>query len=339
MATMADVARRADVSISTVSYALSGARPVSEETRRRIEAAMEDLGFEPNVLARGLARARSNIIALVFPEGDHGIDLTGIEILMAAANRARRRGYHALLWTDDTDVTEAAPRLARQGLVDGVLMLEIRTVDDRVAALRSAGIPFALIGMTGDHSDVPFVETDVEQMTITAVRHLHETGHEVIGYVGVERADTDQGSSLTNRVVEGMLAAGERFGVRIHPFICEPTPAAGVRAVHSFARIRPRITAVVGMNEPATAGVLAGAAEIGWQVPDELSVVALMSSCRAAEMAHPQLTTVSPEPGRLGECGVDVLIDRLEGGSRGTRQVFVPTRLTVRGSSRPRKRA
>jgi len=92
--TMLEVARRANVALSTVSYALNGTRPVSEATRRRILQAMAELGYQPHALARGLASKRSRIIALLFPALPRGFGATELEFVTAAAEAAQGRGYH-----------------------------------------------------------------------------------------------------------------------------------------------------------------------------------------------------------------------------------------------------
>src|SRR5664280_3559402 len=96
--TMLDVARRANVALSTVSYALNGTRPVTQETRLRIWQAMDDLGYQPHALARGLASKRSRIIALLFPALPRGFGATELEFVTGAAEAAQSRGYHLVLW-------------------------------------------------------------------------------------------------------------------------------------------------------------------------------------------------------------------------------------------------
>ena len=95
---MADVARAAGVSRSTVSYVLSGARPISEATRERIIRVMRELDYTPNVLAQGLAGKRAGIIALLHPPGEQGLNLTEFEYIQTAAEQVRADGYHLLLW-------------------------------------------------------------------------------------------------------------------------------------------------------------------------------------------------------------------------------------------------
>jgi DNA-binding LacI/PurR family transcriptional regulator len=110
------------------------------------------------------------------------------------------------------------------------------------------------------------------------------------------------------------------------------TPDAGARVLEDLVEGSPDVSAIVTMNSPATAGILAAAANHGLRVPQDLALVALLTAARAAELFSPPLTTVTPSTAFLGELAVDVLIDELEGRSRPL-QRMVPGELTVRASS------
>ena len=137
--TMLEVAKRANVALSTVSYALNGTRPVSEETRLRILQAMAELGYQPHALARGLASKRSRIIALLFPALPRGFGATELEFVTGAAETAQRLGYHLVLWPTEIHAVSELQQLVRQSLVDGVLVMEVRLRDERIELLREIG--------------------------------------------------------------------------------------------------------------------------------------------------------------------------------------------------------
>ena len=124
MPTMQDVAKHAGVAVMTVSYAINGTRPISEETRQRIFAAMEEMGYRPNVLARGLASKRSRIVALLLPAAKRGLGLTELEFVMSATEVARENGYHLVLWPTEIRDPRALQQLMQRGLVYGVIVLE-----------------------------------------------------------------------------------------------------------------------------------------------------------------------------------------------------------------------
>ncbi len=150
MATMQDVATLAHVSLSTVSYAINNTRPISAATRERIERAMVELDFRPNAIARSLASRRSRIIALTFPGIENGLGSTVMEFVTSAAEAARARGYHLVVWPYAPSQAEEMREMSRDGLTDGVIIMEVRRDDPRVRVLDAAGIPLTMIGRADD---------------------------------------------------------------------------------------------------------------------------------------------------------------------------------------------
>ena len=171
MPTMHDVARRAKVSISTVSYAINGTRPISEETRQRIFAAMEELGYQPHALARGLASKRSRILALLFPTSERGMGSTDLEFIIGAADTARELGYNLVLWTSEINDEVELRQLLQQGLVDGVVLMEVHLHDTRIDYLRAVDFPFSIIGRCADLTGIAYADIDFEQ-TVRRRRNL-----------------------------------------------------------------------------------------------------------------------------------------------------------------------
>src|SRR5215213_4478086 len=193
MATMADIAAKAGVSLSTVSYALSGKRPVSEETRRRILAAMEELDYQPHALAQGLRSRRSHTIALLFPASlAKGLIETQLEFVTSAAEVASERGYGLLLWTSPTDNRELLD-MTRRGIIDGLILMEIRLHDPRVAMLKKMDYPFVMIGRCKDNDGLDFVDLDFDHALRTCISHLVELGHEHIVLINYGAALLDSG--------------------------------------------------------------------------------------------------------------------------------------------------
>ena len=138
MVTMRDVAERAGVSIATVSFLLNDTKPVTPATRARIEQAMAELGYRRNVVARALASRRTRIIAMAYPALEHRFGMSTAEFFTAAAERARAQEYHLVLWPVGNDGVELRELLG-QGLVDGVVLMEVQLADPRVEVLRETG--------------------------------------------------------------------------------------------------------------------------------------------------------------------------------------------------------
>ena len=194
MATMQDVARRANVAVSTVSYALSGARPVAPQTAARIRAAMDELHYQPNAMARGLASRRSRTLAMTFPRFDTAMGETVFEIVRGAQKGAAEEGYALAVWPlEEERAGEGLVGLVRQGKADGVLLVEVEMADRRVAALSRARLPFVMVGRTARPAGIAHIDIDFERTVDDAVGALHRLGHRRIAFVGRPAAQAAAG--------------------------------------------------------------------------------------------------------------------------------------------------
>src|ERR1700759_2228223 len=243
--TMGEVARLAGVSSSTVSYALTGARPISQATRDRIRHAMDDLGYTPNAFARGLKSKRSKILALLFPRYGRDLGLSSMEYILGASDHAQDRGYHLLLWTTDADALDDLAQLAGQGLVDGVLMMEVRLQDPRISVLRKAGLTFAMIGRTSDQTGIDFADTDFDHCARGAVQHLTSLGHRHLGFVNLSEQAVESGRANAVRLHAGVMRAVEEAGAHVHELTCASTGEAGREAFARLVAADPDATAVI----------------------------------------------------------------------------------------------
>lgn len=333
MATISDVARVAGVSISTVSYSVTGTRPISAATRKRIEKAMRDLGYTPNALARGLKSKRSRIIALSFPSQTANIDLTGLEYILAASNHAQELNYHLLLWTTEVDAPADLRRLIRQNLVEGVLILQVKLQDPRIKVLADAGLPFTMIGRTAEVDGLDFVGTDFDQCARVAVKHLFDLGHRNIGFVNLPRDIVDTGLRAPVRVQAALTRATKKAGMSVITLFCQNSHEAGKEAFRNFLAQDPNITAVICLNEQTAPGIMDGALEHGWRIPADFSVVSILMAAKVAQMSTPPMTTVSASAVEICRIGVETLIHRLDGTTDAPIQQLVPGELVVRGTS------
>jgi DNA-binding LacI/PurR family transcriptional regulator len=334
---MLDVAKRAGVSISTVSYVLSGTRPVSEKTKKLIFDTMEALGYQPHALARGLASKRSRIIALLYSVPERGIGLTEIEFVTNAAEAAMENGYHLVLWTSEMNNPHHLKQLAGQGLVDGMILMEVRADDERVRFLRRSGIPFTLIGRCEDVRELSYADIDFDQTTREAVLHLAGLGHSEVAFLNQSREVFDSGYGPAVRAHRGFLAAAESAGIKGMTLFCHAAPTHGYETCAELLRRQPDLTALVAMNDRAIPGVMQAVADRGWRIPEDFSLLSIVSSARAAELSMPPLTTMDAPSRELGRLGVEHLIGQLEDGKLPKPQVLVPTRLVERGSTGPRR--
>ncbi len=338
MPTMIDVAKRAGVAVSTVSYALNGTRPISEETRQRIFAVMEELGYRPHALARGLASKRSRIIALLFPAPERGLGFTELEFVTNAADAARENGYHLILWPSEMHDPNELRQLTQQGLVDGMIVMEVRLHDERIDLLREIGFPFSMIGRCADTTGIGCVDIDFEQTVQEAVNYLADLGHTHIAFLNQSQSVFDSGYGPAVRAQARFEQVVQTAGLKGITRFCHTAPRAGYEAFNDLLAECSNLTALVAMNERAVPGVMQAIADRDWRIPDDFSLIVIVSSARMAEMMMPPLTTADAPTAELGRLGAELLIQQLEAQEQSALQVLVPCRLVVRSSSGPCRR-
>jgi DNA-binding LacI/PurR family transcriptional regulator len=332
---MLDVAKRANVALSTVSYALNNTRPVSDETRQRIFKAMEELGYRPHALARGLASKRSRIIALLFPAPERGLGITELEFVTTAADAARENGYNLILWPSEMHDPEELRLFAQQGLVDGVIVMEVRLNDERINLLREIGFPFSMIGRCADTDGLGYTDIDFERTMQEAVAYLAGLGHKHIAFLNQSQSSFNSGYGPVVRTQAEFPKAIQTAGVEGISRFCRPAPQAGYEACKELLAECPDLTALITMNERAVPGVMRALADRNWRIPDDFSLVVIASSARMAEMMTPPLTTSDIPVAELGRLGVELLIQQLEVEEREALHELIPCRLVVRGSTGP----
>jgi DNA-binding LacI/PurR family transcriptional regulator len=341
MATMNDVAKLAKVSVSTVSYVLTGTRPISQRTRDKVLAAMLELDYQPNAMARGLASRRSTLIGLMLPMDERGgLSATETDFVTGAAGAASEAGYHLMLHPVAANDLDSLRQLASRRLLEGALLMEVRLADERVKVLRQLGVPLVLIGRTEDTTGIPYVDIDFDQTVRDAVSHLVELGHRRIIYVNHSPGSIDRGYGPARRTQDAFLSAMNSHGLVPLMIAAEDTAAGGRAAIGTALAQAPDLTAVLAMNESAVFGMLGELAERGLRVPDDVSVVSMVTSSPVAELATPALTAMTSPGSRMGRIAVEVLLaglpDRHSDGPDGTtpvHQQLLPCALEVRGTT------
>ncbi|MDO4900798.1 LacI family DNA-binding transcriptional regulator [Actinomyces sp.] len=313
MATMQDVARQANVAVSTVSYALSGARPVAPETARRIRAAMKELNYQPNAMARGLASRRSQTLAMTFPSFDTAMGETVFEIVRGAQREAARNGYNLAVWPlEEAEAGTELVALVRQGKADGVLLVEVEMNDPRVAALKRARLPFVMIGRTADPEGLAYVDIDFERTVDDAVAELFRLGHRRIAFIGRPAAQAQTGYGPAVRGRRGYELAAKGRGLTPLAYDCDASPHAGQAMARTLMGRGEPPTGVVVMNDLAALGLLAGLHNMGLRVPQDVSVVGAVSSPTLGAMTVPALTTTHAPGERMGAFAARALLAILD---------------------------
>ena len=338
MVTMNDVARRAGVSLSTVSYALTGARPISEATRERVLAAMAELDYHPNAMARGLASNRSRILGLSLPMQQRGLGATETAFVTGATQEAGRAGYHLVLSPNLAEDPDGLRRLVSERMLDGALLMEVEMRDQRVRLLQESDVPFVLIGRTEDTDGLSYVDIDFDRTVRDAVDHLVGLGHRSIVYVNHSEAAIQSGygpALRTQAVFDEVMREHDLESLMIP---AGDSAEEGRLAIREALTRRPELTAVVAMNENALFGILGELAARGLRVPEDVSVVSMVTSPQVADLATPALTTLTSPGSTLGRLAVEALVRAISGEAVDAHQDLVACDLEVRGSTGPAPR-
>ena len=324
-ATIADVAAQAGVSRSTVSYALSNKRPISDETRQRIQQAIEELGFRPNSVAQRLASGGNGknigfVLPLVAPE------MTGLEmkLIAGAASVINHADYNFILLAHADRDPENLVRFARSGLVDGFILLEVYMHDERVEFLQSEGIPFVLIGRCEDNTGLTYVDVDIEYGMEQNFSHLVALGHQSIAYL--YKDDTDYGFSV--RSLREYKAACQRHNLppRIHP--CALSPEDGESAMNTLLTQHPDISAAIIWSDIPTLGVVQAIHATGRNIPEDFSIICQEHSI-ISDLASFVPAIIDIRAGEMAAQAAKLMIDLLEERPIVQHEVLIPPKLIL----------
>jgi DNA-binding LacI/PurR family transcriptional regulator len=332
MVTLAEVAKAAGVSPSTVSYVLSGKRSISEPTRQRVEEAINELGYHPNAGARALAGKRSHIIALVVPLRTDVYVPIMMEIAISVTMAARQFGYDVLLITND-EGPDGVRRVARSGLADGVILMDVQLDDPRIAVLRETGTQAALIGLPRDARGLACVDHDFARAGALCAEHLAGLGHREVAFIGYSPAVYQRHSGYAERTLTGFQEAAQELGLRVLHRPCEGTYESTAGALSRILADRPGTTGFVVQNEGAIGPLLSLLRTSGRVVPEDASVVALCPE-PLADQFSPRLTAVTGPARDLGTRAVELVMSRLDGRPTDEVTLLTPV-LTPRESSGP----
>ncbi|WP_030943459.1 LacI family DNA-binding transcriptional regulator [Streptomyces sp. NRRL S-646] len=333
MVKITDVARHAGVSPSTVSYALSGKRPISEETRQRVEEAIRELGYRPHAGARALASSRSNVLALVIPLRA-GIHVPVVmQFAVSVVTTARKHDHDVLLLTQE-EGEDGLRRVADTALVDALIVMDVQLREPRLPLLRSLERPSVLIGFPADSEGLTCIDLDFKAAGEACVEHLARLGHRVVALVGSPPEVYVRQTAFAQRVVQGFTAAADRSGLSssVHP--CEASPAAARLVAEQLLREHPALTGVVVHNEPLLEPLIEAFEQLGLRVPGDLSVTAICPD-ELAESVRVPVTSVALPSAEVGERAVELLMKKL-GGNAVPEATLLPPRLTERASTAPR---
>lgn len=326
--TISDVARAAGVAQSTVSYALSGKRSVSEEVRRRIQDTIAELGYEPHAGARALASRRSQIVGLVMPLRRGVYVPILMEFAAAIVTEARAHDHDVLLLTGDAD-TDGLRRVANGSLADAVILMDVEEEDPRIPSLRELGRPSVLIGLPEDHDDLVCTDLDWAAAGRIGVEHLVALGHRRIGLLGQPPEVYERHTGFAQRFLRGLRDAADEHDVDAASQPCEATFGDVRRGLDRLDEALSGLTCLIVHNEAVMPLLLEELAARQIAVPGDLSVVSVEPDSMVR--LYP-LSAVTIPVDDIGRSAVHLVMRQLEGHTVMS-STLLPPRLVDHGST------
>lgn len=322
--TLADVARAAGVSKMTVSNVINNKPGMTEETRRRVQGAVEATGYAVNPAARALSGGRSNLIGVITPRLNWSFVA---EILHGASVTAEAAGLNLAIFTTASNAALERERATLlRTLADGVLLV-IPSSDER--EVFGDAVPVVTLGAQGPRT----VQVDNHTGAGLAARHLIGLGHRRVAHIRGQHNHLRDASERE----DGFRAALGEAGLELPPAYFQGgdfSEEGGERAARLLLTLPEPPTAIFAANDHSAIGAMRAAQALGLRVPGDLSVIGF-DDIHAAAFTDPPLTTIRQPLEQMGATAVRLLIDLIRGAEPDELHVRFPATLAPRRSTAP----
>nr|WP_231116171.1 LacI family DNA-binding transcriptional regulator [Motilibacter rhizosphaerae] len=326
--TIGDVASHAGVSVATVSKVINGRYGVAAATAAKVQAVIDELGYESSLVARSLRSHKTNVIGILVAD----LEPFSTELLKGASRAIHGSGYELVVYSAGGLAVDSVGwekrYLSRLGgtLIDGAVLVTPTVVE------ADAAIPLVAVDPHRGRSGLPMVDSDNRRGARLATEHLLGLGHRRIGFLA-GRPDLE---SAEQRAL-GYRQALEAHGIPLDPDLVQIgayEQELSADAARALLTLPDRPTAVFAANDRSAIETLEMARVLGIAVPSELSVVGF-DNIPESVMAEPPLTTVNQPIQDMGRMAVELLLELLGGASPAQTHLTLPTDLVLRSSTAP----
>jgi LacI family transcriptional regulator len=329
MAKLVDVARRAGVSVGSVSRVINEHPTVSPATRERVEAAVRELGYVPNAIAGSLRSRRSKTIGLIIP------DVTNpffSELALHVERSAAAAGYNVILGNSDNSAERQKHYLRALAVrrVDGIILVPAREIGP------SFEFEIPVVGVDREVVGRQFVASDNRAGAKSAIEYLHGLGHRLIACVAGPK-DLPNAQERRIGYEDVALPILRSAGVDPSAYIVSADFSydSGYAATRRLMDVAPRPTAIFASSDQQAIGGLRAAADLGLAVPGDLSIVGF-DDIPLANLVMPRLTTVGQPVAKIGVLAMQILLDLFSGAAAPRRRRhLLATSLQIRQSCAP----
>jgi LacI family transcriptional regulator len=328
--TIKDIAKRAGVSIATVSYVVNNSRVVSPEVRGRVEKAINELGYHPDINARSIKTQRTSTIGLIIPDNANPFFA---EIAKGVEDAGFEAGYSVILCNSNSmEARELAYiNLLLSKRVDGVVFGATSKGVEHARLLVEQSIPTAIFYREVEDLNIDSFRIDNIEAGYKATQHLIDLGHRKIACIQ-PRSPITPSSGRVLGFRKALLEAGIEVDEELMP-VGDNLISGGGDAVMRLLQTKKCFTAIYSTNDAMAIGAMRAARDAGYQIPEDISIVGT-DDILLARYSEPPLTTIAQPKQEAGSMAVKLLIERIEKRYKdGPREFILPIELIVRKST------
>lgn len=306
-----DVAKEANVSIATVSRVLNNIDVVNEDTKEKVLAAVDKLGYMPNIVARSLKTQKSRTIGIIIPDISNEFYP---EVVRGAEDASNIYNYNIILCNTDLDTEKETSylRVLKEKMVDGIIYMSNSLSEPLLKLLNDLQLPAVLVETVDKDGKLPSVAIDNVKAAFDATEYLIEKGNKRIAYIGSE-SEKRNASALR---YTGYVNALEKYGMDVDEKLIH---LGGLKTSDGYNGIkeilsRGKIDALFCVSDVAAMGAINALRESGLRVPEDVDVIGFNDISMAATF-YPKLTTIAQPMYDMGAAGMRMLIKIINGES------------------------
>lgn len=330
--TIYDVAREANVSMATVSRVVNGNPNVKPTTRKKVLATIEQLGYRPNAVARGLASKKTTTVGVIIP------DISSMfisELARGIEDIATMYKYNVILSNSDQNKDKELQLINTmyEKQVDGILFMGGNIQDEHVENFSSSSVPVVIAATYDETNTIPSVNIDYKKAACEATQLLIDNGHNHPAFV-YGQEDIKKRNALK---YEGYMQAIKESGVAINKDFIVRTGysyEAGIEGAQQLLALNERPTAIFAASDEMAVGVIHGIQDAGLSVPEDIEVIGF-NNTRLSTMVRPKLTTIVQPTYDIGAVSMRLLTKFMNKEEVEEKKVILPHRIIERNSTKP----
>ena len=305
--TIKDVAREAKVATSTVSRVLAKSDKISEETKERVNEAIKKLNYTPSIVARGLAKNKTRILAVILPQGAESSfeNPFFVQAMKGISMCAQKENYY-IMYTFKEENEQWIKKFTEGNIVDGLFLFNAKSDDKTIEHLKKNKFPFVIIGRPEDIKNVLWVDNDNFEAVYQLTQRLIDKGNKKIAFIGAKK-ELNVSKDRLNGYKQGMFSWGLEVNEELIFEMDDFTEIEGYKAAKCILE-KNNVSAFITTDDLLAFGVQNAIKEVG----EDISVVGF-NNIPLASYRKPSLSSVDINSEKLGFYAAKILIDKLEG--------------------------